>query len=98
MKYFKVEFFCIYYILFGILITVASLNELHLTKLNKIEKGEEVDNYENNQINQNNNLKNRTTMAHNLRQTYIDRCLQKKIDTDLFLGPYLKSNYVNTAF
>ena len=50
------------------------------------------------QKNQNNNLKNRITMAHNLRQTYIDRCLQKKIDTDLFLGPYLKSNYVNTAF
>jgi large subunit ribosomal protein L6e len=50
------------------------------------------------QRSQNNNFKNRITMAHNLRQTYIDRCLEKKIDTDLFLDAYLKSNYVNTSF
>jgi large subunit ribosomal protein L6e len=49
------------------------------------------------QRSENNNFKNRIIMAHNLRQTYIDRCLQKKIDTDLFLNSYLKSNYVNTS-
>ena len=42
-------------------------------------------------------LKNRIAMSHNLRQTYIDRCLQKKIDTNIFLDAYLKSNYLHTS-
>jgi large subunit ribosomal protein L6e len=67
-------------------INTAILNDEYFTVLKRSQK------------NQNNNFKNRIIMAHNLRQTYIDRCLQKKIDTDFFLGAYLKSNYVNTSF
>nr|UXY87572.1 60S ribosomal protein L6B [Cryptomonas curvata] len=46
---------------------------------------------------QNNNFTNRIKMSHNLRQSYIDRFLQKKIDKDIFLAPYLKSNYIHTS-
>ena len=44
-----------------------------------------------------NRLKSRISLSHNLRQIYIDRCLQKKIDSSVFLGAYLKSNYLHTS-
>jgi large subunit ribosomal protein L6e len=46
----------------------------------------------------NKNLKKRMTMAHSLRQLFIDRHLQKKIDSDLFLSAYLRSNYIRSSF
>nr|UXY87086.1 60S ribosomal protein L6B [Cryptomonas sp.] len=39
-------------------------------------------------------FKNKVRMAHNLRQTYIDRCLIKEINKSLFLCAYLKTKYI----